>query len=146
MDDSELQAIRQARLAELQKNGGQNAGQQQQQDQSQQASQEEEMRQSMMLQILSPQARERLSRIRIVRPQRAQSVEDLLIRMARSGQIRQKVSEEELVSLLDQISQQEQRTSQTKVVFTRRNDDDDDDYGKPHKDSHADSDEDDFFD
>lgn len=36
--------------------------------------------------------------------------------MAQSGQIRQKVSEEELIGLLEQISGQEKQRTQTKIV------------------------------
>lgn len=45
-----------------------------------------------MAQILSPEARERLARIRIVKEEKARGVEEMLIRMAQSGQIRGKVS------------------------------------------------------
>ncbi|CDO51495.1 similar to Saccharomyces cerevisiae YMR074C Protein with homology to human PDCD5, which is involved in programmed cell death [Geotrichum candidum] len=141
MDDSELQAIRQARMAELQKQqGGASGGAQAggsagnaSNDQQQRAAQEEDMRASMLAQVLSPEARERLSRIRIVRAERARSVEDLLIRLVRSGQIQKKVSEQELISLLEQLSQQESKANKTKIVFERRNtnldnDDDDDDF------------------
>lgn len=78
------------------------------------------------------------------------SVEDLLIRMARSGQIQQKVSEEQLVQLLDQISQQESKSTQPKIVYTKRRSDDEDDendFRKPAAGGGAaDDSEDDFFD
>lgn len=77
------------------------------------------------------------------------SVEDLLIRMARSGQIQQKVSEEQLVQLLDQISQQESKSTQPKILYTKRrsdDEDDEDDFKKPASGAAADDSEDDFFD
>lgn len=40
---------------------------------------------SILSQILTPQARERLARIRIVKETKAQGVEELIIRMAKSG-------------------------------------------------------------
>ncbi|KAK7206921.1 hypothetical protein BZA70DRAFT_236421 [Myxozyma melibiosi] len=135
MDDSELQAIRQARLQELQKQrgprqggapaGGAAAGGA---DAARQAN-EDDARAAMIAQILTPAARERLSRVRIVRQQKAQGVEDLLIRMARTGQIQNRVDEDELISLLDQISQQESKANETKIVVSTRryNYDDDDD-------------------
>ena len=64
MDESELETIRRARLAEMKQSGGDAKGEQQ-------ASQEEDMRASMLSQVLSNEARERLSRIRIVRGDRA---------------------------------------------------------------------------
>ncbi|KAK9381686.1 PDCD5-related protein [Kockiozyma suomiensis] len=136
MDDSELQAIRQARLQELQKQrqagsgaGGAGAGAGAG-DQAAKKANEDDARSAMIAQILTPAARERLSRIRIVRQQKANGVEDLLIRMARSGQIQNRVDEDELISLLDQISQQESKANETKIVYQTRRynyDDDDDD-------------------
>ncbi|KAK9460913.1 double-stranded DNA-binding domain-containing protein [Lipomyces oligophaga] len=135
MDDSELQAIRRARLAELQRSQARSgssvsAGSQPQAPSDGQAAQEEEARAAMIAQILTPSARERLSRIRIVKAQKAKGVEDLLIQMARTGQIQSRVDEDELISLLDQISRQESKANETKIVYqTRRfqNFDDDDD-------------------
>lgn len=63
--------------------------------------------------------------------------------MARSGQIQRKVSEEELVSLLDQISQQEQKQTKTKIIFDQRRQIEDLDVAGSSK---QDEDEDDFFD
>ncbi|ODQ65482.1 DNA-binding TFAR19-related protein [Nadsonia fulvescens var. elongata DSM 6958] len=145
MDDSELQAIRQARMAELQRSQGgasgigasPGIGPGSEKD-SARASQEEEQRVSVLAQILTPSARERLSRIRIVRMDRARGVEDLLIRMARSGQIQQKVDEPQLVSMLDQISRQEVKSRETKIIFDRRQTVEADDVEE--------EDDDDFFD
>ncbi|KAK9434557.1 PDCD5-related protein [Lipomyces doorenjongii] len=125
MDDSELQAIRQARMAELQRQqvprggatGGRPGGAG---DSAARQASEEDARAEMIAQILTPAARERLSRIRIVKEQKAKSVEDLLIQMARTGQIRSRVDEEELISLLDQISKQESREHETKIVYQTR--------------------------
>ncbi|KAK9464462.1 PDCD5-related protein [Lipomyces arxii] len=117
MDDKELQAIRQARLAEIQ--------QRQPSKQDSNKQNEDDSRIEMITQILTPNARERLSRIRIVKQQRAKGVEDLLIQMARTGQIRARIDEDELISLLDQISKQETKENETKIVYqTRRYDDD----------------------
>ncbi|KAK9452385.1 PDCD5-related protein [Limtongia smithiae] len=135
MDDSELQAIRQARLAELQRRQGsaprppQNSAGGAGASDEQRAS-EDDARAAMIAQILTPTARERLSRIRIVKQQKAKGVEDLLIQMARTGQIRNRVDESELISLLDQISKEETKAHETKIVYQTRRyelDDSDDD-------------------
>lgn len=52
-----------------------------------------------------------VSRIGLVRPDRARSLQELLVRMAKSGQIRGRVSDDQLVSLLDQVAQAETRNS-----------------------------------
>lgn len=45
-----------------------------------------------------------MSRIALVRPERAKGIEQLLMRMAQGGQLRGKVSEDQLIGVLDQVS------------------------------------------
>lgn len=52
----------------------------------------------------------------MVKADKARAVEDLLIRLAQSNQLRSKVSEQQLIDLLGQINQQEPSASQTKIV------------------------------
>jgi programmed cell death protein 5 len=52
----------------------------------------------------------------MVKPEKCKAVEDLLIRMARSGQLRGKVGEKQLIDLLEQINQQQQQ--ETKIVVS----------------------------
>lgn len=63
--------------------------------------------------------------------------------MARTGQIQQRISEQELVGLLDQISQQQSKANQTRIVYNKRRDDDEIEVGG---DTNKDDSEDDFFD
>ncbi|CAM0135658.1 hypothetical protein VKS41_005310 [Umbelopsis sp. WA50703] len=138
MDDDELQAIRARRLAELQgQQGGSSgspsrnaSGSANSKENEQQKSDMEEARRTMLVQILDNDARERLARINMVKADKARAVEDLLIRMAQSGQLRSKVSEKQLIDLLGQLNQQDAGASQTKIVYNRRrfDDDSDDDY------------------
>ncbi|RSH84443.1 uncharacterized protein EHS24_005964 [Apiotrichum porosum] len=67
-----------------------------------QQQQREEMKRTMIAAMLEPEARERLSRISLTRPQLASQVEELLVRMGQGGQIRGKVSDEQLKQLLEQ--------------------------------------------
>ncbi|XP_057421250.1 uncharacterized protein LOC130715192 isoform X2 [Lotus japonicus] len=126
MADPELEAIRQRRMQELM--GRQGAGSQQ--DPEQKAAQEDakreadERRQMMLSQILSAQARERIARIALVKPEKARGVEDVILRAAQMGQITEKVSEERLISLLEQINNQTAR--QTKIQRRRNVLEDDD--------------------
>jgi len=46
-----------------------------------------------------------VSRIAMVKPSKARQIQDLLLRMAQSGQIKQKISEQQLIGLLDQVEQ-----------------------------------------
>ncbi|KAK9811763.1 hypothetical protein WJX72_009653 [[Myrmecia] bisecta] len=134
-DDPELEAIRQRRMQQLMsqygKGGGMGGGMPSQEDQEQKEEQQraqEEQRQTMLISILQPQARERLARIALVKPEKARGVENILLQMAQRGQIVEKVSEERLISLLEQIN--EQQATKTKVTIQRRRPtfDDDDDF------------------
>lgn len=63
MDDRELQALRQKRLAELQQQQpGAAGGQQQQQQQEEQKRQQEDMKNSILSQVLTQGARARCKR------------------------------------------------------------------------------------
>ncbi|TFJ85369.1 hypothetical protein NSK_003328 [Nannochloropsis salina CCMP1776] len=88
----------------------------------------EERRQFMLDQILSPEARERLARIAIVRKEKVRGVQDMLIQAATSGRLRGKVSEEQLIEMLEQVSSQVDKKA-TKVTIQRRRclDEDEDD-------------------
>ncbi|CBQ68643.1 conserved hypothetical protein [Sporisorium reilianum SRZ2] len=151
MEDDELQAIRAARMAELRGSGGgggssssggpsagfggpqggsgAGAGGKSQEDQ---AAQQEEMKRQMLSRILDAEARERLSRIGLVKPQKARQITYLLIRMAQSGQIRGRITEDQLIGLLDQVDQASSADSGAgKITFTRKKtvqDDDDSDF------------------
>ncbi|KAG2364969.1 PDCD5-related protein [Suillus spraguei] len=90
---------------------------------------EDEMRRDMMATILDSAARERLSRIALVSPERSQQVESIIMRMAQSGQLRGRVSEQQLIDLLDQMEDARSKTTaKTTIVYQRRRDFDDDDF------------------
>lgn len=70
-----------------------------------------------------------VSSIALVKPERAQQVEGMLIQMAQTGQLTGKLGEAELVGLLEKISNHTQK--KTTVKFDRRRidlDDSDDDF------------------
>lgn len=129
MEDDDLAAIRKARLEQLKEQqgagGGSSNGSSAGQGGDKQA-QEAEARSSILAQILEPEAADRLGRIRLVKESRAQDVENRLIMLARSGQLRNKVTEEQLKELLGAVAE----TKEEKIVVSRRKggwDDDDDD-------------------
>ncbi|KAK8156005.1 PDCD5-related protein [Phyllosticta citrichinensis] len=135
MSDADLDEIRKARLAQLRQQGAASgsapgaasagAGGEGQEDAR---AREAEARQSILSQILLPEAADRLGRIRLVKESRATDMENRLIMLARSGQLRSKVTEEQLKDLLGAVSEQEEKT-QDRIVVQRRGgwDDDDDD-------------------
>lgn len=90
-----------------------------------------EARSSILSQILLPEAADRLGRIRLVKESRAIDVENRLIMLAKSGQLRSKVTEEQLKELLGAVAENTQKESGAtgKIVISRRKggwDDDDD--------------------
>ncbi|KAJ3807233.1 PDCD5-related protein [Lentinula lateritia] len=105
--------------------GGQNA-----EEEEAKRAQEEQMRRDMMATVLDNGARERLSRISLVSPERSRQIEMILLRMAQSGQLKGRVSENQLIELLDQMESAGGKTTtkQSKIVFQRRKDFDDDDF------------------
>ncbi|KAI3406059.2 hypothetical protein KGF56_001278 [Candida oxycetoniae] len=133
MDDAELRAIREARMAELQKNAASGIGpgsSQQSQSSSQQQSAANDMAATILGRVLNNEARERLSRVRMVRPDRAQAVEEYIIKLYSMGQINGKLLEKDIVNILDGLSRDLQAKKQTKIVYNRKqlDDEDDDDF------------------
>jgi programmed cell death protein 5 len=63
----------------------------------------ETQKQMLLRQILTPEARERLLRIKVVRPQFAELVENQLIALVQRGQISGLISDSDLKLLLSKI-------------------------------------------
>jgi programmed cell death protein 5 len=100
-DDAELQELRRRKMAELQQ--GQAQQQAQVQAEAQQRAQQEAARKAILRQILTPEARERLTRMAMARPEVAQGVEDQLIMLAQSGRVRGQIDDATLRDLLARI-------------------------------------------
>ncbi|KEQ89738.1 DNA-binding TFAR19-related protein [Aureobasidium pullulans EXF-150] len=122
MGDADLEQIRRARLQEMQQQQGQSGGQGGEQEQKQQR----EARASILSQILEPDAADRLGRIRLVKQSRAEDVENRLIMLARSGQLKQKISEAQLKDILAAMSEQQEKKETVKVSRRKGGWDDDD--------------------
>ena len=91
--------------------------------------QESEARATILSQILEPAAADRLGRIRMVKESRATDVENRLIMLARSGQLRQKVTEDQLKDMLASLTEHQKETgaSLDNMKFVRKSGWDDDD-------------------
>ncbi|TIA73363.1 hypothetical protein D6C83_00691 [Aureobasidium pullulans] len=109
---------------EMQQQQGQSGGQGGEQEQKQQR--EAEARASILSQILEPDAADRLGRIRLVKQSRAEDVENRLIMLARSGQLKQKISEAQLKDILAAMSEQQEKKETVKVSRRKGGWDDDD--------------------
>eukprot|EP00884_Botryococcus_braunii_P002386 jgi/Botrbrau1/12148/Bobra.0186s0060.1 len=118
--DNELDAIRQKRMAQLMSQYGQGQSAVSRQDTERQEEEEqaaEEIRQKMLINILQPAARDRLARIGLVKPEKATRIGNTLIQMAQQGRLFEKVSEQKLIDLLEQI---DESAPKSKVTIQRR--------------------------
>jgi programmed cell death protein 5 len=87
MADSELDALRAKRLAELQQQqgGGQQPTQNDRNSAEEQRQKQEDMRNAMLCSLLTQEARARLNTIALTKPEKGRMVEDILIQNARRG-------------------------------------------------------------
>ncbi|KAI9919747.1 hypothetical protein PsorP6_017613 [Peronosclerospora sorghi] len=102
------------------------------QQQQRKKQEQEQMRQSMIQQVMLPDARERLARIAIVKPDKARAIEEMVLQMAQRGQLAAKLDEQKLIDLLNQVgvTEENQRTKVTmkrRTYFSDEDDEDDDD-------------------
>jgi len=96
--DEELESLRKKRLQELQQ---QAALQEDVQEEHQK--QFEEQKKSVLRSILTNDARQRLGRIKIARPEVAEAVENQLILFVQSGQLKNQINDKQLQMLLKKI-------------------------------------------
>ena len=101
MSDDELEAIRQRKEAELREQALRD------QAAEQKAAEVQAQKEALLRQILTPEARARLSNIRMVKPQFAEQIELQLIQLASSGRLRGQVTDEQLKGLLQQLQGKE---------------------------------------
>ena len=95
--DEELENLRKKRLQELQQ---QALLQEDLEEQETQEKHFEEQKKMILRAILTTEARERLGRIKIARPEIVESIENQLIMAAQSGKLKNKINDEQLLMLL----------------------------------------------
>ncbi|MHA1654790.1 MAG: DNA-binding protein [Candidatus Thorarchaeota archaeon] len=108
VSEDELEAIRQRKLAALREQALR------QQAAEQRAAEAEAQKEAILRQILTPEARARLTNIKMVRPQFAEQIELQLIQLASAGRLKSKVTDEQLKALLQQIRGRER---EPKITF-----------------------------
>ncbi len=106
--DEELNAIRQRRYSELQR------ATIEEQRQNESRKQFEAQKQAALKLILTPEARQRLTNIRMVKPEFADQIEVQLIQLAQTGKVKVPISDDELKQALSRLQ------SQRKEIRIRR--------------------------
>lgn len=101
MDESEIEAIRQRKIAEMQRQ------QQQSAQAEEQAKQRDAQKQNILRQLLTVDARERLANVRVAYPDLAESVEYQLIQLAQSGRLKGQINDAMLRDILRQMTPQQ---------------------------------------
>lgn len=96
--DEELESLRKKRLKELQEQGAI-----QEDLQEEQQKQFEEQKRIVLRNILTNDARQRLGRIKIARPDVAEIIENQLINFARSGQLKNRINDKQLQMILKRM-------------------------------------------
>ena len=97
MSDEEMEQLRRRKLLELQRR----IAEEQQQAQVQQ--QIEVQKQALLRRILTPDARRRLTNLKMVKPEFAQQLELQLIQLAQQGKINIPITDEQLKEILVRI-------------------------------------------
>jgi programmed cell death protein 5 len=71
-----------------------------------------------------------VSRIGLVKPEKSRAIEDMIISAARRGSLTEKVTEERLIELLEQVNEQSEQRKTTVTIQRRRMafDSDEDDF------------------
>lgn len=64
----------------------------------------DEEKKQILRRIISPEGRERLARVKLVKPELVSQIEDYLIKLYLSGKIKKMLSEEEVIKLLETLS------------------------------------------
>jgi len=108
-EEPELEEIRRRRMLELQ----QRLTQEQQRAQAQQ--QVEAQKQAILRRILTPEARQRLTNLKMVKPEFANALEIQLIQLAQSGKVQTPVTDNQLKQILVRLQGQRRE-----IKITRR--------------------------
>jgi programmed cell death protein 5 len=96
-EDEELEDVRKRRMLQLQRRLAE------EQQRVQMAQQVEQQKQALLRQILTPEARQRLNNLKMVKPEFAAQLELQLIQLAQSGRLNIPLNDEQLKELLAKL-------------------------------------------
>lgn len=114
MVDDELEELRRRKLQELQRQQGDDESQAAEEQAARQ--QYEAQKEAILRQILEPEARDRLARVQLARPDVARSLEQQLVALHQQGRIRGLISDDLLKQFLSRL----QSSNKREINITRR--------------------------
>lgn len=97
MSDAELAAIRRKKLQQLQQRAGSEDQKQSQEEQL------EQQKQELLRQLLSPEARQRLTNLKMIKPEFTDQLELQIIQLAQTGKLPVPLSDAQLKQILLQL-------------------------------------------
>jgi programmed cell death protein 5 len=109
MSDEELDNIRRKKLSAMQQRA---SGEQRQAQADQQM---EEQKQNLLKQILSPEARQRLTNLKMIKPEYTEQLELQLIQLAQMGKVPIPLSDAQLKQILIQLQSRKRETKITRI-------------------------------
>lgn len=98
-DEEELEKIKERRLMELQRKIAE----------EEEKKRREAEKASVLRMILTPEARQRLANLRLVRPELVEQLEQQLIALAQAGKIKTPITDEILKEILSKIAEEKKR-------------------------------------
>ena len=101
MGDDELAELRRRRMAQLQQQAGDQQGMQEELERQERQKSQIQM---ILMQVIEPDARERLNTIKLTKPEFAGAVEQQLVALAQSGRLQKKITDAQLKELLRQLA------------------------------------------
>ncbi|MCL4446861.1 MAG: DNA-binding protein [Candidatus Thermoplasmatota archaeon] len=102
-DDRELEEIKRKRLMDLQNQAAANQAMQDREEVQKRTADKE--RQDVVKRFVTPEAYERLTNVKLVRPDVVENVENQVIMLAQSGRLNRLITDAEVKSLLARLSE-----------------------------------------
>jgi len=108
MSDRELEELRRRKLSALKRQAAN------EQKNGQMEQQLEEQKQALLRSILTPEARQRLTNLKIIKPEFTDQLELQLIQLAQTGKLPIPLSDEQLKKILAQLQSRKRETTITR--------------------------------
>jgi programmed cell death protein 5 len=108
MSDAELEELRKRRLSAMRRQASE------EQKDTQADEQIEQERQALLRSILSPEARQRLANLKMIKPEFTSQLELQIIQLAQQGRVPMPMSDEQLKKILIQLQSRKRDTTITR--------------------------------